>query len=68
MCEADAAPGDLAGHHRRPADEAICTGFGSERVYQSPAPASVTTNTAMRPASSPRDNESRRSLMAMGRR
>ena len=46
-----------------PADEAICTGFGSDREYQSPAPASVITNTAMRPASSPRDNESRRSLM-----
>jgi len=51
-----------------PADEAIWTGLGSDREYQSPAPASVITNTAMRPASSPRDNESRRSLMAMERR
>ena len=65
--DADAAPATCPAT-TGPADEAIWTGFGSDREYQSPAPASVTTNTAMRPASSPRDNESRRSLMLMSRR
>src|SRR6266576_3767400 len=44
---------------------AIWIGLGSEREYQSPTPASVATSTTTNPASSPRDKESRRSLIAM---
>src|SRR5205814_9344333 len=40
-------------------------GLGRERVYHSPTPASVATSTTTNPASSPRDSESRRSLIAM---
>ena len=46
-------------------EAAICTAAGSERWNHRPAPARVRTTTTMSPTSSPRESESRRSLMGM---
>src|SRR5918995_1988916 len=52
---------DSVGAVTRASDERTCTGGGSERTYQNPAPATVTPTTATSAMSSARDSVARRS-------